>query len=194
MVTNHPPQMKNSRNIMVHRRKRVILVTGCPRESPRCDALQVQPDCPRARAGDRLGDEAQAAQTLLYPGVISQRWLIQCDSAHVLHEATIDVRKGLEIALRMPGRHSGNSFSRGTQIALPGLSPLPSTTTGIIDECVWIVQVPLQARLGSIYSDQEPVFLAAGHLRTDQCSPGSATESQQNIGVVIQPPARDKGA
>src|ERR1700692_2473897 len=103
MVTNQPPQMKNCRNIIAQRRNLVSLVTGI---------LQAQPDRPRPRAGDRLGDEAQAAQALLYPGVISQRWLILSDSAHVLHEATVDVRKSLEIALRMPGRHSSHSFSR----------------------------------------------------------------------------------
>src|ERR1700687_1498117 len=74
--------------------------------------LQAQPDRPRPRAGDRLGDEAQAAQALLYPGVISHRRLTHSDSAHVLHEATVDVRKSLEIALRMPGRHSSHSFGR----------------------------------------------------------------------------------
>src|SRR4029077_3980656 len=121
MVTNQPPQMKNSRNIMVHKRKRVILVTGCPRESPRrCDALQVQPDRPRARARDRLRDEAQAAQAILDPGVLSHRSLTQADTAHVLDEATVDVRKRLEIALRMPGRHSSDGSGRGAQVALPG--------------------------------------------------------------------------
>src|ERR1700730_2033313 len=54
--------------------------------------------------------------------------------------------------------------------------------------------MPLQPRLGSINTNREPVFLAAGDLRTDQGSLGSATEPQQNIGVVIQPPTRYKGA
>src|ERR1700730_19053325 len=112
MVTNQPPQMKNCRNIIVQRRNLVSLVTWI---------LQAQPDRPGPRAGDRLGDEAQAAQALLYPGVISHRWLIQSDSAHVLHAATVDVRKRLEIALRMTGRHSSRSFGRGAQIALPRL-------------------------------------------------------------------------
>src|SRR6266853_5853347 len=120
MVTNHPPQMKNSRNIMVHRRNRVILLTGCPRESPRCDALQAQPDRPGPRARDRLRDEAQAAQTILDPGVLSHRRLTLADPAHVLDEATVDVRKSLEIALRMPGRHSSDGFGRWAQVALPG--------------------------------------------------------------------------
>src|ERR1700686_863525 len=135
MVTNQPPQMKNCRNIIAQRRNLVGLVTCFfPQASPRQDEapqaapqiepgarvaqlalwiLQAQPDRARPRAGDRLGDEAQAAQALLYPGVISHRWLIESDSAHVLHEATVDVRKSLEIALRMTGRHSSHSFSRG---------------------------------------------------------------------------------
>src|SRR6266446_1659021 len=120
MVTNHPPQMKNSRNIMVHRRNRVVLVTGCPRESPRCDALQVQPDRPGPGAGDRLRDEAQAAQAILDPGVLAHRRLTQADPAHVLDEATVDVRKSLEIALRMPGRHASDGSGRRAQVVLPG--------------------------------------------------------------------------
>src|SRR6266478_8601743 len=156
--------------------------------------LQAQPDRPRPRAGDRLGDEAQAAQAFRYPGVSSQRWLTQLHSAHVLHEATVDVRKGLEIALRMSGRDSSHGFGRGAQIALSRPQPPPRTAGAFIDECVRLLLMPLQPRLGSIYSNREPVFLAAGDLRTDQGSLGSATESQQNIGVVIQPPARYQGA
>src|ERR1700730_13271398 len=102
--------MKNCRNIIVQRRNRVSRVTGI---------LQAQPDRPRPRAGDRLRDEAQAAQALLYPGIISHRRLTQFDSAHVLHEAAVDVRKGLEIAFRVPGRDSSYSLGRWAQIALP---------------------------------------------------------------------------
>src|SRR6266403_4861607 len=119
MVTNHPPQMKNSRNIMVHRRKRVVLVTGRPRESPRCDALQAQPDRPGPGARDRLRYEAQAAQAILDPGVLAHRRLAQPDPAHVLDEATVDVRKRLEIALRMPGWQSSDGSGRWARVALP---------------------------------------------------------------------------
>src|SRR5712675_1739380 len=99
MVTNQPPQMKNCRNIIAQRRNRVSLVTwffsssiasgkmrfpwrSLPQHAPQA-ALQAQPDRPRLRAGDRLGDEAQAAQALRYPGVISHRRVTQSDSAHV---------------------------------------------------------------------------------------------------------------
>src|SRR6266403_5805973 len=119
MVTNDPAQRKNSRNIMVHRRNRVVLVTGCPRESPWCDALQAQPDRPGPGARDRLRDEAQAAQAILDPGVLSHRRLTQADPAHVLDETAVDVRKSLEIALRMPGWQSSDGSGRWARVALP---------------------------------------------------------------------------
>src|ERR1700720_1518421 len=177
--------MKNCRNIIVQRRNRVSLVTG---------VLHVQPDRPRLRAGDRLRDESQATQALLYPGIISQQWLTPFASAHVLHEATVDVCKGLEMALRMPGRDSSHSFGRRAQIALPRPQPLPGTAGALVEECVRLLLMPFQPRLGSINTNREPVLVAAGDLRANQRSPGSATEAQQNIGVVIQTAARDHGA
>src|SRR5438045_150756 len=54
--------------------------------------------------------------------------------------------------------------------------------------------MPLQARLGSVNPNREPVLLAAGDLRADERPLHPATKAHQDVGVVVEATSGHEGA
>src|SRR5579862_1298058 len=179
--------MKNCRNIMAHRRIRVEGRISTPRSS------NVPPHRAGARALYCCGDEPQAAQPCLYPGVGPQWWLAGCHRAHVVEKIAVEVRERLEIPLRVARGKAARCLGRRAQVVVTGAQARPRLASALIKQSAGILLMPLETGPRAVDANREPVLLPARHLRAHQRSARPTTQPQQNVAVIIEAPSRHPG-
>src|ERR1700722_9324317 len=155
-------------------------------------SLLIRPRATGTRAREDAFNEFQPPQAVLYTRVVPHWTVSAPNPGHILREAAIDVRKGLEVSFRMTrgrSRHRRGGFAHVTsaRAQVP-----PRLIRRLEDQGVRFLLVPLQPGRRPVEPDRQAVSLAAGDLGAHQGALRSAAEPHENVRVVIEHPAVDE--
>ena len=103
------------------------------------------------------------------------------------------VAKGFEKGFGVTKRQMGGPAGRFADIIVAPFVNLHRPSRVFEVEPVGVLLMPLQAGLGAIHPDVDPVLLARRNLGAPQHPPRPILKAQQNAGVIIQQAARHKG-